>query len=71
MEMPNREQLGIKYWWPVSESNQGHADFQSAALPTELTGQEGSIIAVITLKSMVSIVQRGLSLSEGRESDGV
>jgi hypothetical protein len=25
-------------WWPVSESNQGHADFQSAALPTELTG---------------------------------
>jgi hypothetical protein len=32
-----------KYWWPVSESNQGHADFQSAALPTELTGHiEGS-----------------------------
>src|SRR5512139_3811089 len=27
-------------WWPVSESNQGHADFQSAALPTELTGQK-------------------------------
>ena len=32
------------FWWPVSESNQGHADFQSAALPTELTGQkEGAI----------------------------
>ncbi len=25
-------------WWPVSESNQGHSDFQSLALPTELTG---------------------------------
>ena len=28
----------IKRWWPVSESNQGHTDFQSVALPTELTG---------------------------------
>ena len=27
-----------KKWWPVSESNQGHSDFQSLALPTELTG---------------------------------
>ena len=25
-------------WCPVSELNQGHANFQSAALPTELTG---------------------------------
>ena len=24
-------------WWLVSESNQGHEDFQSSALPTELT----------------------------------
>ena len=31
----------IKYkkrWWPISESNQGHTDFQSVALPTELIG---------------------------------
>ena len=28
----------VKKWWPVSESNQGHSDFQSLALPTELTG---------------------------------
>ena len=28
-------------WWPGSESNQRHADFQSAALPTELPGQAG------------------------------
>jgi hypothetical protein len=28
-----------KYWWPSAELNHGHADFQSAALPTELLGQ--------------------------------
>ena len=27
------------FWWPIAESNHGHADFQSAALPTELIGQ--------------------------------
>ena len=26
-------------WWPGAESNCRHADFQSAALPTELPGQ--------------------------------
>ena len=25
-------------WWPRTESNHRHADFQSAALPTELLG---------------------------------
>ena len=25
-------------WWPDLESNQGHEDFQSSALPTELSG---------------------------------
>ncbi len=28
----------LKEWWPDSESNQGHDDFQSSALPTELSG---------------------------------
>ena len=27
-------------WWPISESNQGHSDFQSLALPTELIGHK-------------------------------
>ena len=27
-------------WWPDQESNQGHQDFQSSALPTELSGQK-------------------------------
>jgi hypothetical protein len=33
--------LGVKsfiYWWPETGSNRRHADFQSAALPTELSG---------------------------------
>ncbi len=30
-----------RVWWPSAESNHGHADFQSAALPTELLGQRG------------------------------
>ena len=29
----------IIYWWPGTESNCRHADFQSAALPTELPGR--------------------------------
>ena len=40
MKTPNREQLGAEFWWPGAESNRRHADFQSAALPTELPGQE-------------------------------
>ena len=28
-------------WWPGTESNRRHADFQSAALPAELPGQRG------------------------------
>ncbi len=28
----------IRKWCPDSESNQGHEDFQSSALPTELSG---------------------------------
>ena len=27
------------FWWPGTESNRRHADFQSAALPTELPGR--------------------------------
>ena len=30
---------GLKKWWPDAESNCGHKDFQSSALPTELSGQ--------------------------------
>ena len=29
----------INKWWPETGSNRRHADFQSAALPTELSGR--------------------------------
>ena len=38
---PTEKGWFLEFLWPVAESNHGHADFQSAALPTELTGQEG------------------------------
>src|SRR5437764_15266138 len=44
----SRDILGfpeICVWWPRAESNHRHADFQSAALPTELLGREPGIIA--------------------------
>ena len=31
-------------WWQVPESNRGHKDFQSSALPTELSCQPGRIL---------------------------
>src|SRR6218665_1582741 len=37
--------LFASIWWPRAESNHRHADFQSAALPTELLGREPASIA--------------------------
>ena len=34
-----RQKNHVVAWWPGAESNCRHADFQSAALPTELPGQ--------------------------------
>ena len=36
-----------KKWWPDQESNQGHKDFQSSALPTELSGQKLSFHSIL------------------------
>jgi hypothetical protein len=45
IEKANREGLALNRWWPGAESNHRHADFQSAALPTELPGQASVIVA--------------------------
>ena len=38
-------------WWPEVESNHRHADFQSAALPTELSGhRDDSFYRIIKIK---------------------
>jgi hypothetical protein len=37
---PTIADWGFLTWWPGTESNHRHADFQSAALPTELPGQD-------------------------------
>ena len=37
-------------WCPDPESNQGHEDFQSTALPTELSGRVVLAVAVATLQ---------------------
>jgi hypothetical protein len=36
----------LKKWWPISESNQGHSDFQSLALPTELIGHYKKVVVL-------------------------
>ncbi len=43
-------------WCPDSESNQGHGDFQSPALPTELSGQRGAL-NLIRLVSSIKFLQ--------------
>src|SRR5690606_14360894 len=32
----------LKTWWPGTESNRRHGDFQSPALPTELPGRKSA-----------------------------
>ncbi len=43
-------------WCPDSESNQGHGDFQSPALPTELSGQRGALNLICPLPSTKFVV---------------
>ena len=35
-----RKRKQLPKWWPGTESNRRHEDFQSSALPTELPGHE-------------------------------
>ena len=46
----------INEWCPDSESNQGHGDFQSPALPTELSGQRGALNPIHSPPSTKNVV---------------
>ncbi len=43
LRISSPNQRALMQWCPDSESNQGHGDFQSPALPTELSGQRGAL----------------------------
>ena len=45
--------LFLKKWWRDQESNQGHEDFQSSALPTELSRQQNrqTIVSIKTYQT--------------------
>ncbi len=42
-QKPSHKAGFFNSWCPNPESNQGHGDFQSPALPTELFGQRGAL----------------------------
>ena len=55
----------LKLWCPVPESNQGHEDFQSTALPTELTGHRKLIFVIsreARIKASEPLFVKGYSL---------
>ena len=54
--MRKNKMISKNKWCPDSESNQGHEDFQSSALPTELSGQT---LFVIKLSSSDGFFLRG------------
>src|SRR5690606_22093834 len=51
---PTETGWSFKTWWPGAESNHRHADFQSAALPTELPGRRKNV----TIHQKISLCRR-------------
>ena len=53
-------------WCPDAESNHGHRDFQSLALPTELSGHNGgwTEIRTLTACAFAGFQDRSLSRSD-------
>ncbi len=51
----------VSAWWPLTELNRGHGDFQSPALPTELSGQRaaGSVPAAPPESSRLAALADG------------
>src|SRR5262249_18014013 len=55
-------------WWPGTESNRRHADFQSAALPTELTGPLE--LGILVLDQIANIKKAAQLCQSGTYSRG-
>ena len=55
-QKPSHRLGSLNKWCPDSESNQGHGDFQSPALPTELSGQRGALNPICPVSSTKNVV---------------
>ena len=57
IELPGRQKNARRasLWWPEAESNRRHADFQSAALPTELSGHFSGVRTISTFTRICKI----------------
>ena len=52
--------FALEIWCPEAESNHRHEDFQSSALPTELSGLKEGAIKAIRLVKVKEGMQRNL-----------
>ena len=48
--------LGIEKWCPEAESNHRHEDFQSSALPTELSGLTGVLASDMVIPPIAAVL---------------
>ena len=51
--------LGIGKWCPEAESNHRHEDFQSSALPTELSGLVEVFLALLIIVILMTNTRQG------------
>ena len=71
----NNRRLKIKTmnWWPGTESNRRHEDFQSSALPTELPGRRYQMISRhpdATTRDLLPLTMLGFALAPYKPERG-
>ena len=71
LQLQNTNHFKGKIWCPEADSNHRHADFQSAALPTELSGRRClSLSASALLWQLLGAVQRKSAKNHASSSGG-